>query len=41
MKFKEWLKRLQEDADDITGIYPPEYDGIGNYPKSYFRNSNP
>jgi hypothetical protein len=36
--FKQWLF---EDADDITGIYPPGYEGIGNYPPSYFGGSNP
>ena len=36
--FKQWLS---EDADDICGIYPPEYEGIGNYPPEYFNGSNP
>lgn len=33
--FKTWLK---EDADDILGVYPPQY--IGAYPPGYFNPSN-
>lgn len=40
INFIQWLK-LKEDSDDICGLYPPEYGGIGNYPPSYFGGSNP
>ena len=35
--FKQWL----EDADDVCGIYPPGYEGIGNYPPGYWVNAHP
>ncbi len=36
MRFKDWLN----EEDDIVGLYPPEYGGIGNYPPEYFNPSN-
>jgi hypothetical protein len=35
--FLQWL----EDTEDMTGLYPPLYGGVGNYPASYFSRSNP
>ena len=33
--FIEWL-----DLNEITGIYPPLYDGLSAYPDAYFVNSS-
>lgn len=33
--FKEWLK-----INEITGIYPPLYDGLAAYPHFYFVNGS-
>ena len=33
--FRQWL-----EEDDLVGIYPPEYDGVGAYPDGYFDPSN-
>ena len=32
--FKDWLLK-----NEIVGIYPPLYDGLGAYPDLYFVNS--
>ena len=38
--FLQWLKGRNEDID-ITGIYPPGYAGLGNYPDAYFSPTDP
>lgn len=40
--FLEWIKdNIKEDLEDLTGLYPPGYGGISNYPASYTGQSNP
>jgi hypothetical protein len=40
--FQEWLKdKIGEGLEDITGVYPVGYGGIGNYPPLYGGQSNP
>lgn len=37
--FKEYVKKVY--GEDLVGIYPPLYGGVGNYPKSYFTRYTP
>jgi hypothetical protein len=39
LSFKEYVKKVYQE--DLVGIYPPLYGGVGNYPKSYFTRYTP
>jgi hypothetical protein len=39
ISFKEYVKKVF--GEDLVGIYPPLYGGVGNYPKSYFTTYTP
>jgi len=39
--FKQWIEEnIHEDLEDLTGLYPPGYGGIANYPPLYAGQSN-
>jgi hypothetical protein len=37
--FKEYVKKVF--GEELVGIYPPLYGGVGNYPQSYFTRYTP
>lgn len=37
--FREYIKNKY--GEELVGVYPPLYGGVGNYPKSYFTRYTP
>lgn len=37
--FSEFVKKNY--GEELVGLYPPLYGGVGNYPKSYFTRYTP
>lgn len=37
--FREYIRNKY--GEELVGVYPPLYGGVGNYPKSYFTRYTP